>query len=122
MSTRVEKRRRVLPPAGLVEIDGQEEARLVLKQRIDPCDKRLPHVVTAGQVPANDLIGDGQEASMEALGALDARLLADTAHPLVGARGGVAGLAGLAVFESTGVDVVAAAEERPEESDLRRGR
>ena len=89
MPTRVEGRYRILPPAGLVEVDGQEEARLVLKQRIDPRDKRLPYVVTAGQVPADDLIGDWQESSMEALGALDARLLADTAHPLIGARGGL---------------------------------
>ena len=38
-STRVEERYLILPPAGLVEVDGQEEARLVLEQRIKPATK-----------------------------------------------------------------------------------
>jgi hypothetical protein len=34
-----EKRRSVFTPAGLVEIDGEEEAGLVLEQRVDAGDE-----------------------------------------------------------------------------------
>jgi hypothetical protein len=39
--TRFKKRCRIFAPAGLIEIDGKEEAGLVLKQRVDACDERL---------------------------------------------------------------------------------
>ena len=52
---------------------------------------------------------------MRAFGALDARLFADTAHPLVCAGRCIAGLAGLPALESTRVDVFAAAEQRSKE-------
>jgi hypothetical protein len=55
---------------------------------------------------------------MGTLGAFDAGLLADAAHPLVGARRRVTGPTCLAALKSTRVDVVAPAKERPEEGDL----
>ena len=42
MATSVKKRRGIVAPAGLVEIDGEEEAGLVLKQRVDAGDEGLP--------------------------------------------------------------------------------
>ncbi|HEX2461614.1 MAG TPA: hypothetical protein VHJ58_15830 [Vicinamibacterales bacterium] len=41
MATSVKKRRGIVVPAGLVEIDGEEEASLVLKQRVDASDEGL---------------------------------------------------------------------------------
>ena len=76
----------------------------------------------AGSASASEPPLSRQAAANPRLSALNARLLTDTAHPLVGARGRVTGLARLLAFESTGGDIVAAAEERLEESDLRRGR
>jgi hypothetical protein len=59
---------------------------------------------------------------MLARGALDPRFLADAADPFVQARRGVSRLASLATLEATRVDVVSAAEQRAEESNLRLGR
>ena len=41
MVTGFKKRRCIFAPAGLVEIDGKEEAGLVLKQRINASDEGL---------------------------------------------------------------------------------
>lgn len=57
---------------------------------------------------------------MRAHRALDSGLLADARHPLVRARGRVAGLSGLPAFESTRVDVFATAEQRSKEGNLSR--
>ena len=61
---RLEKRRGILAPAGLVEVDGEEEARLVQEHRVDARDEGLPVVVVAGQVPANDVVGHRKEPTM----------------------------------------------------------
>jgi predicted GIY-YIG superfamily endonuclease len=101
----------ILAPCCLVEIDRQEEARLVSEQRIHASDEGLALIVAAGQVPADHLISDGKESTMRTLRALDAGLFADPAHPLIGARRRIAGLAGLSALESARVDVVTAAEQ-----------
>jgi hypothetical protein len=59
---------------------------------------------------------------MWALGALDAGLLANAAHPLVRAGRRVARLSGLPTLEAARVDIGSPPEERPEERDLRLGR
>ena len=41
MATGVKKRRNIVAPAGLVEIDSEEEAGLVLKQRVEASDEGL---------------------------------------------------------------------------------
>jgi hypothetical protein len=41
VATGFKKRRGIVAPAGLVEIDGKEEAGLVLKQRVNASDKGL---------------------------------------------------------------------------------
>jgi hypothetical protein len=43
-------------PARLVEVDSEEETRLIDQERVDSCDERLSTVIMAGQVPANDVI------------------------------------------------------------------
>ena len=113
-----EKGRCILAPAGLVEIDGQEEARLVLKHRIDAGDKRLALGVAARQVPTNHFVSHRKESTVGTVGAFDARLLADASHPLVGAGGRVTGLAGFPALESPRINIVATAEQRTEQRDL----
>ncbi len=56
------------------------------------------------------------------VGALDLGLLAQAAGPLVGARGLIAGLAGLAALEATRINIVASAKERAKQGDLGFGR
>ena len=63
---RFEKGRGIVLPAGLVEVDGQEEARLVEQQRIDTSDEGLSLGVAAGQVPADDVVGDRKESTVGA--------------------------------------------------------
>ena len=74
-------------------------------------------------MPPEHVIGDRQETTVGTLGALDAWLFADTPHPLVGARGCVAGLSCFSALESTWIHVFAPAKERAEYCDLfiRRG-
>jgi hypothetical protein len=64
-------------PTAFVEIDGQEEARLVQEHRIDAGDKRLAGIVAAGQVPPKAFIRDRQEPTIRTIRALDARLFAN---------------------------------------------
>ena len=80
-------------PVRLVEVDGQEEARLIQEQRVNARDEGLTVTILAGQVPSDDLVGDGEKSTMGTLRALDTRLFADASHPLVGARGRITRLA-----------------------------
>ena len=57
----------VFLPMGLVEIGRQEEAGLVLEHGVDAHDEIAAGVVLAGEVPANHVVGDGQEAAIRAL-------------------------------------------------------
>jgi hypothetical protein len=75
----------VVLPVRFIEIERQEEARFVQEQRIDARDKRLALAIFAGQVPANDVVGHGQESAVLTVRALNPRFLTDAAHPLVGA-------------------------------------
>src|SRR5262245_31164102 len=74
-------------------------------------------------MPTNDIVGHRKEPAVGTLGALDARLLADATHPLVGTRWRIARAPGPPALESARVNVFATAEERTEQRDLglRRG-
>jgi hypothetical protein len=84
-ATRVKKCGRIFLPSGLVEINGKEETRFVPQQGIDAGDKGLPSGVVAREVPPNHVVGHRKESTVGTFGALDAWLLADATHPLVGA-------------------------------------
>ena len=114
----LEKSRNIVAPPRFVEINSEEEAGLVLQQRIDAGDKWLSAGVMAGQMPANHVVGHRQEAAVGTLSALDTRFLADTTHPFVRTSGRIPGLPGLPTLESTGVHVFASPKQGPEESDL----
>mgnify|MGYP003339919884 CR=1 FL=1 len=81
--TRLQERRRVVLPVGLVEVGGEEVARFVWEQRVHAGDERLVMLVFAREMPANHVIRYGQKATVRALGALDPRLFADATDPLV---------------------------------------
>jgi hypothetical protein len=119
VATSVKKRRSSVTPAGLVEIDGKEEAGLVLKQRVDARDEGLSLGVATRQVPANDVVRDRKEPTARTFSAFDAWLLAHATDPLVGACGRVPRPARLAALEPPRVHIFATSEERPKKRDLR---
>jgi hypothetical protein len=109
---------RVLLPPGFVEIDREEETRLVEEQWIHAGDEGLSSGILAREMPANDLIGYRQEAAVGTVGAFDARFLTDTADPLVCAGGCVPGPAAFPALEAARVHIVSTTEEGSEERDL----
>ena len=115
---RSQERRGVVLPPSLIEVDREEEARLIEQQRVDARDERLPFGIPSRQVPADDVVGDWKETAIGALRALDPWLLADAPHPLIGAGGCVPAFAGLAALESPRIDVRSTAKERTEEGNL----
>jgi hypothetical protein len=121
-STAAHEGDRIRLPSCLVEIDGQRVAGLVEQHRVDACDEWLIAGVSPRQMPSDDLVCDREETAMRAHRTLDPGLLTDAPHPLVGARGRIAGLPGLSALEPTRVNVFAAAEQRSEEGDLCRNR
>ncbi len=106
----------VLFPRALVEVDREEPARLVGEHRVDA------HDVLATQVPEQGVVVDRAERLVRAVAALHLRQLADAGDELVRARGRVAGLTRLPADEPSRIEIVASAEELPEQLDLlRRG-
>lgn len=67
-------------------------------------------IVFAGKTPTDHIIGDGKEASLWAIGALDLGFLADTHDPLIGAGGLITVFCALATLEATRIDVFPSAE------------
>ncbi len=114
--TRCDERRDVIDPGLLVEVDGQEPARLVFEQRIDA------HDVLAAQVRQDGRVIDRHKGLVRTLAALDLRELANTPNELVRARGRVAWPACLLAHEPSRKDVLPATEELSEQRDLMLGR
>ena len=102
----------IIPPFGLVKVDSQEVAAVVLQQGIHP-DR-----VIAGQVLVDHGVRQRDEHAIGAIAAFDAWLLAHAGAPLIRAGWRVARLAGGLAFPSNGEHVGAAAEQAPEERDL----
>lgn len=57
----------IVPPADLVEIDGQEVAGLVSQQRVHTRHEGLAVAIRSGQMPRDDLIGDREQATLVAV-------------------------------------------------------
>ena len=108
----------VVPPGIAVEVDGEEMTGLVEPHGVQAHREGGACTVRAGQMPADHVVGDRQELSVGADGALDSRLLAHPGPPLVGARRSVAGLAGAQALEAARIDVLAPPEEAAEQGDL----
>ena len=73
-------------------------------------------------MPTHHLVIDGQQFPMGAVRASDAGFLADAADPFVATGGQVAGTTCAPALEAFRIDIVATAEERPEEGDFFRGK
>ena len=69
-------------------------------------------------MPPDHLIGDGEPALMNALGAFDAGFFTDPPDPLHGAGWLVAGFPAAATFKPPGIDVLPSPEKRPEDGDF----
>jgi hypothetical protein len=115
---RTPKRGGVILPSGLVEVDGEEEARLVEQQRVHTRYEGLSLGITSRQVPTDDVVCDRQEAAVGAFRTLDSRLLTDALHPLIRTRGGIPGSPGLATLEPTWIDIRSTAKQRTKQGNL----
>jgi len=71
----------VFAPALLVEIGGEEETCLVTEHRIDADDEGLSGTFATRKMPPDDISGNGEEAAVRAICALDPRFLADAGEP-----------------------------------------
>src|SRR5690606_18840220 len=96
------ERSRVVAPVGLVEVDSQKIAGVILQQRIDA------YCVLAGQMVVDHRIGQWDQQAIAAIAAFDARLFADTGAPLIGAGWCVARLAFGLALPSSARDIGAA--------------
>ena len=105
-------------PRPTVEIHRDEVAGLVKEHWVDTHHERLALIVDARQVPANLVVGYGEESAVGALGALDARLAANAGHPFVGTRRRVARPARRTAFEPSRIDILAPSEESTKQSNL----
>ncbi|HEY0372862.1 MAG TPA: hypothetical protein VGD79_12715 [Thermoanaerobaculia bacterium] len=113
------ERTRILAPAPLVEIDREKRTRLIAEHGIDSRDERLPFIVASRQMPADHVIGNGQETLVMTRGASDPRLLTDPSHPFVATSRRISGLSGFPALEPARIDIVASAKEGTEQRDLR---
>lgn len=98
--------------AALVEVDRQEPAGLILKERVDA------HHVAAGEVASHRGIVEWVERLIRALAALHLRELADPFHELVPTRRCVAWPRGLLRYEPRRKHIFAASEKRTKERHL----
>jgi hypothetical protein len=110
----IEKRLRILLPRRLVKVGRQKEARFFKEHGIHAHDEIAAIIILAGEMAANHVVCDRNELSMWTFRALDSRLFADTANPLVGANRRIAGLPRLFALESPGIYILASAKQRPE--------
>ena len=119
---RIAKRGNVLHPGLLVEISGEEPARLVRQHGIDTGGKvsRISGR-SAGKMGPEGVIAERDEGLIWALPALDLRLSANASNPLVPAQRRITCIAGLWIFPSARQDIFPAAEQVPEQRDLRGG-
>ena len=106
-------------PTLFVQIDGEEEAGLVEEHWVDAGDERASLGVFPAKVPADDFVGDGEEALVWAVAAFDPGFLANAANPLVTAGGLVAGPSGFPTFKPARIDILAASKKGSEQLDLR---
>ncbi len=112
---RLPQHRHIVRPARSVQVDRQQPAGLVDKERIDPYD--LP----ALQVPEHLARAQGCERLVRTGAATHARLLAHSALPLVCAPRRITRPARRSVLPADGEHIVAPAEERTKQLNLTHG-
>ena len=113
------RRRHVLGPVILVEIDGEEPALLVPQHGIHAHDKRFSLTVPPRQMLPHDLVGDRQKVLMAAGRAFDPGSFAHPAHPLVPAGRLVPRPPRPPTFEANRKHILPPPEQRPKQPNLR---
>lgn len=83
--------------------------------------RRLSAVICTRQMPSDHLIGHRQPLLVRAIAALDAGLLAHSAHPFIAASRLVSRLARLSAFKTPRVNLGAAPKQGSKQFDLREG-
>jgi len=76
----------------------------------------------AQEMAPDRIVRNRQKSLMWAITTFDPRLLTYSPHPFVSANRLIAGPSGLSAFKSAGIDILAAAEERSEETNFFRRR
>jgi len=112
---RLGERQHVVLPRALVDVGRDESAGLVREKRVD-----ADHVAPLEVLP-DDLVGHRQERQAGALPALDTRLLADAAHPFVGAGRSISRATRGVARPELRIEVVPPPEELTEQRDLLAG-
>ncbi|MFO1206301.1 MAG: hypothetical protein U1E63_11330 [Burkholderiales bacterium] len=105
----------ILSPLGIVEIDREEVAVVVLQQRID-----TDRVVT-GQVGVDGSVRERDQRAIPTVSALDSGLLAHSSAPLVRTGRCVTRLAGRLALPTHGVDIRATPKPPAKECHFRLG-
>ena len=107
-------------PVCFVEISSQEETGFVQQHWVDAHDKIPSIVVLTGEMPANHVVGHGEQTAVWALGALDTRLLTEAWRPFVETDGCVTRSAGFSALETTRINIVPSTKQGAEKGDLGR--
>ena len=82
--TRANYRAGILAPIGLIKIDGQKMAGVILQERINT------HSVATSKMIVNHIIGEGAQPAVMAVSTLDSRFFANPGTPFVGTGRSVA--------------------------------
>jgi hypothetical protein len=106
----LEKCAGILSPVLPVEINRQKVTALVPKHGIDSDDKVATPIITSRKVPANNLIGHSEEATVQAVSALDSRLLTDPSHPFIRAGRLVTRPPRLSTFKANRINILTPAK------------
>ena len=89
-----------------------------MEQGIDAHHKGGTSGILSQKMPADGFISDGMEAAVGTIVASDVAFVAQSPCPFVGAGRLVAGFAGFAAFETAGVDIFTASEQRTEKGNF----
>ena len=105
-----------------VKIHREKPAPLVAQHRINAHDKRKPASIRAGEMPANDFLRNRQPRLIRTTSALDARLFAHPAHPLISTRWRVARASRFPTFKPRRIHILTPTKQRAKERDFLGGR
>ena len=114
----LEKGAGIRSPVLLVKINCYKIAALILEQRIDADNKRTSPIIASRQVPANNLVRNGQKTTIGTVCALDPRFLTDASYPFICASWLVPCPPGLSAFEANRINVLSPSKQGSKQRDF----